>query len=304
MKDFDVIAKEQVTTKPRKKGDCTGREKTLKVIFWIFGALFAFIGIVAMCTDGFALGLIMLIVGAFLVYNAVKYKKQSKDAPAPSASAAPMQSTAPVQSASKVGKMHIYPSVVDGCTVAYYYLLEFEPKDGVDIAKDILGDSEKIVDVESNGAIVTLIYNGTVFGEISDTYKAQMVKDFKKRGEPCHAILLADGKKVNLRFYKDKLKTLAKHESDIVQLRNFKGKAKQEIIEDLEPDDELDFDEDDGKLIVDYAGDEIGRLPSRIEKRVLEEDEEIIGVFVDHIEESENDDGDDVYIPFVKVFWE
>lgn len=286
----------------------------MKAIFYVLGGLFAFIGIVAMFTASIPVGLILVLVGVYLFYYAAHYKKSNKkksndvrpneavpSAPVPSAAPAP---SGPVFSAPTIKKLYRYPSEVDGCALAYYYVFEFKPKDGVDVVKDVLGDSEKIVDVDVDGNLITLIHNGSVFGVIPDDNKAQMVSDFKKRGEPCNAILLADGKKVNLRFYKDKLKSLAKHENDVVKLRSFKGANKQEIIESLDADDELDFDEEDDKIIVEYIGDAIGRLPSSIEKRVFEEDEEIAAIFVDHIEESENDDGDDVFIPYVKVFWE
>lgn len=238
--------------------------------------------------------LVLLIIVGVAIYFSARKPKSKQTAPSPVNS-----NTAP-----KFRRLLQYPTEINGCKLAYYYVLEFQPKDGINVVKDVLGDTEKFVEVDADGDVVTLIHNGITFGEIQDARKAQMVKDFKRRGEPYHAILLTGGNKVNLRFYKDKLKTLARYESEIVKLRNIKGGKKQEIIEWLEPNDELDFDGSDEKINVEHEGELIGRLPASIEKRVFDDGEGIIAIYVDHIEESENDEGDIIYIPYAKVFWE
>lgn len=204
-----------------------------------------------------------------------------------------------------VKKILRYPNEIDGCALAYCYVLEFSPKNGVNIEKEILGDCEKFVEVEASDGVISLVYDSIVFGEINNVNKAKMVKDFKKRGEPCHAILLADGKTVNLRFYKDKFKALANHERDIVKLRNYKSTKRQEIIEGIDAGDELEYEEDDEQIRVEYFCDTIGRLPASIEKRVFDDGEEIAAIFLDHIEEIEtDDDGDVIFVPYVTVIWE
>lgn len=59
----------------------------MKIAFYVLGGLFVFIGVVAMFTASFPVGLIMALIGAYLIYYAVKYKKPVKVAPAVTESA-------------------------------------------------------------------------------------------------------------------------------------------------------------------------------------------------------------------------
>lgn len=53
----------------------------MKIASYVLGGLFLFVGVVAMFTASLPVGLVLVLVGAYFVYYAVKYKKPVKDTP-------------------------------------------------------------------------------------------------------------------------------------------------------------------------------------------------------------------------------
>lgn len=203
--------------------------------------------------------------------------------------------------AAAVKKMGVYPEKVDGHPRRYFYVLPFSAVDGVDVEKDILAGAEKIVEVEAEGDEIQLIHSGEIFGTIQDSDKARMVQDYKKRGNPVHAILLADGERVNLRFYRNLAAEAQNREQTVVTLTSYRGKAKQEVLSCLEQGDELELEDAENGVEVYRKGELIGKLPGKEAKRHLDGGAYL--VTVEEVAEEMNDNGDYVYIPTVRIFW-
>ena len=195
--------------------------------------------------------------------------------------------------------MSTYPHKKNGQPIRYVYTRYIVPIAGVNVEKTVLGDSEKEVDIRSNGTNIELLYNGMVFGTITDEEKAKMVSDWYKKGLPCNAILLAPGDRVNLRFYKDKRIGNEYRTQDVIQLLNYKSEEKQDTITFLENGDELDLEEDDDQetVYVSYAGAQIGKLPKKYAIKYLEE-----GAYAAFFEKSDMNEND-ISVPFVRIYW-
>ena len=199
-------------------------------------------------------------------------------------------------------KKYPLPSKIDGHPIQYAYIKDFEPQNGIDVTKDILDGEERIVEIHSSNENIELFWNGKIFGIIHDPQKAEMVSDWQRKGLPCHAILLSNGKQVNLRFYRDKRIGNEFREQTIVALSDYKSAAKQEVIEFLENGDELHLvencDKDDAvDVIPRYDLDKIGSLPKEIAVKYLQEG--AFGAFYERGDE--NDDG--VIKPYIRIFW-
>lgn len=228
-----------------------------------------------------------------------------KKAAAPQAQKPPMKQEAarskpPEQGEPSVKKIG-YPRQVSGHPIRYAYVLAFEALDGVDVINDVLAGEEKIVDVKAEGAGINLLLNGKIFGVIRDERKAEMLFDWEKKGFPCHAVLLASGKQVNLRFYQDKRVGNDWREQTVVALTGFKAERKQDEIGVLTPGDEVQLDEDYEKecrvVVYGLMGDTIGALPKKTAERVIEE-----GAYAAYFERGEEDD-EGIVKPFIRIYW-
>lgn len=194
-----------------------------------------------------------------------------------------------------IKRLPVYPEYVGKARLTYRYNCVPEPINGQSI-KDVLGDCEKIVEVSESGDDVIFSYNGTAFAKVTQPSWARMVRDFNKRGDPVNAVLL-DDERASLRFYIDKRERGKNREKTVVKLQGYK--SRQEDIEYLFGDEELDYDEDTGDVL--NHGSIIGKLPAKYKHQIDEEG--LYAIFLDHTETEETKDGDEIIIPFVIVFW-
>lgn len=283
--------------------------KKYKTIINIGIVLIIFGGIIILASLSFKFGelfgMALILVGVIIAFSAENKVKKLEAEAIERASVEIRRRNAELEK-NKVKKIKSYPKKVDNCGLIYSYNFEIVPAYGVNIEKDILKGEEKIVEIDADEENIFLIENCTVFATINNPNKARMVMDFKKRNEPCHAILLADAKSANLRFYRNKKKALSNKRNTVVKLKSYKSLEKQETIEFIEKDEELDFDVDivEEKIVVEYEGNEIGKLPREIEKRVFDDGCEIKAIFFEKNEEEETEEYDTIYAPFVRIYWD
>lgn len=196
------------------------------------------------------------------------------------------------------------PTKKDGHPIQYAYVLDIDPADGVDLFDDIIQDTEKFVIPSPAGNEIILIYEDKLIGKISNPEKAKMLSDWIKKGFPYDAILRADGKTINLRFYRDKRTGNEYREQTVIAWTSYKSQAKQDALSFLEPGDALDLEENYGRedaVDVLYDGlEKIGSLPKKIAHRVLEEG--AYGAFYEKSESQDTDDGE-IIKPYIRIYW-
>lgn len=199
---------------------------------------------------------------------------------------------------------HAYiPKVIDKCPLVYYY-----PKviiNNLDSAIfDSMVDSDDfnitVTSDSSGGAIIRK--DGKDVGTI-DKY-GDMISDWQKRGEPmvCKIISIKRGAEaVGLGFYRDIEAKLTDYKSEIVRLTRNRSQDMQISVSLLEDGEMLDICPDyieiEGSVpVLGKTAGEVGSLPKRFNK--IAEDGGIRGVFVDHVDEDENEK----YTAYVRVY--
>ena len=199
-------------------------------------------------------------------------------------------------------KKYCLPEKVDGHPLQYEYEREFVPENGVDVVADILNGEERLVDARPAGKAIELSLDGKVFGTIYDDKKAEMLSDWNKKGLPCRVVLLDTGASVNIRFYRDRRVGNEFREQAVVRLTKYKDDYAQQVIELLDPGDELKLEEgsdDDDKEIVEVLSNDeyIGQLPAKATAKYIEEG--AYGVFF----EKGQEDNDGIIVPYVRIYW-
>lgn len=199
-------------------------------------------------------------------------------------------------------KKYRFPEKVDGHPLQYEYERSFIPEAGVNIVADILDGEERLIDARPTEKTIELSLDGKVFGIIHDDKKAEMLSDWNRKGFPCQVVLLDTGASVNIRFYRDKRIGNEFREQTVVRLTKYKDDYAQQVIELLDPGDELKLeeisDDDDNDIVEVLSSDEyIGQLPAKATARYLEEG--AYGAFFE--KGQENDDG--IIIPYVRIYW-
>ena len=227
----------------------------------------------------------------------------------PSSKVAPTQKETPQvakvmpETAKKITPIK-FPTKKNGHPIQYAYAFDITPAPGIDIINDIIDDSEKFLIPEPMGDEISLTYNGVIVGSIKNPEKAVMLNDWIKKGFPYDAILRADGKTVNLRFYRDKRIGNEYREQTVVAITGYKSGSKQDSISFLEPGDEVDLGEnyereDTVDVLIDGI-DKIGALPKKIATRVIEEG--AYAAFYEKGEAQETDDGT-IIKPYIRIYW-
>ena len=201
-----------------------------------------------------------------------------------------------------------FPSVLDGIPLAYYYCnnlisdidstLFDEIVDSEDYQVDVIPLSNGCAELQSHGKRLGIIQK---FGK--------MVSDWITRGDPviCKITNLAEGKEsVGIGFYKDMESRLKSRDHNVARLTKNRSEDMQISVSCLSDGEMLKYfpdciDEEDAIPIQRITGEEVGFLPKKYNK--IHEDFGICGVFVDHVDEIENDNGDYKYIAYVRVYW-
>lgn len=165
------------------------------------------------------------------------------------------------------------------------------------------------MEIQTDGIICNIIYNGLKLGEVGNKKRADMLFDWVRNGEPFLVYLEninteQKSATIFIAFYRDKQKKLANHEQTIVKLTSYSSEKKQFAISLLDPGDELDIDNGfsdrtgDEFTAVFSAGEEIGRLPKKILTRLTDE-----GAAACFFEKSEYDPEKGKDVPFVRIYW-
>lgn len=251
---------------------------------------------------------IIAAVVIFLLLQAGKGKKKKPAAkPAPKPAPKPVAAPAPAAPAepkpAPVKRIPLIPGHADGKPLLYSYDVKFTPEPGVDVAGSILAGEEKIVQLGADGDDVILIYEGITFGRIHAESRARMTADFISRGDPVGAVLRADAESAMLLYYRDPRDGQEWRPQEVVTLRGFKGRAKQDILAMMRPGDPLELEEDqehDKRFSVTYKGEEIGYLPASV---VLREDEDPTIVALEETVEEYDENDRLVITPKVHLYW-
>lgn len=199
---------------------------------------------------------------------------------------------------------HAYiPKVIDNCPLVYYY-----PKVAINNLDSAIFDS--MVDSDDFNITVTpdssggaIIRKGEKDVGTIDKY-GDMISDWQKRGEPmvCKVISIKRGAEaVGLGFYRDVEAKLTGYKSEIVRLTKNRSQDMQISVSLLEDGEMLDICPDyieiEGSVpVLGKTAGEVGSLPKRFNK--IAEDGGIRGVFVDHVDEDENEK----YTAYVRVY--
>lgn len=196
-----------------------------------------------------------------------------------------------------IKRLRPLPFNVDGCNLRYAYSMPLKPTSlgSIDAA---LGDEEKVVDVTSDGEVITLLHEGTPFATIEDAGKAEMVGDYLRRGDPVHAVLQADGV-ASLRFYRDMRKGSECNLQTVVTLTSCKSNSRQEALWSMREGQELGCFGSDEIFVCDYFNQGaavIGKMPSKIVK--MTEEHHIRALYLERILQ----DGEK-FIPVVRIYW-
>lgn len=197
---------------------------------------------------------------------------------------------------------HVAKSLLDGCPIVYKYRMVAVQNVNREILRQMV-DAEQFCVNLSVSECVSLNWNGQCVAVLNS--HVSMCKDWLARKDPivCEFVSFKAGEeKVELCFYQDAEKHLKDRECNIVQLTSFRSSEKQETIDCLECGELLTIAENDiGKLIVqdiDYGC--IGNLPAKFVK--LFNEGKVSKVFFDHSETEEKDSGDEILIPFVRIY--
>ncbi len=199
------------------------------------------------------------------------------------------------------------PTKIGDMTQAYRYGLIL-----ADPIHDVLKSSFEAevfhFDVEQIDGITYALLNGSRAGVITE--RCDMINDWIKRGQPFKIFLnsYTEGQdcRIIIVFYKDKSASYKHREQSVVPLSAYKGRARQEISSLLYSKEEVEigeeyFGNDDDDVVVTYKGEAIGKVPAKIRKRI--EEDNYSYAEIEEIVEEENDNGDDIYHPIIRIYW-
>lgn len=171
---------------------------------------------------------------------------------------------------------------------------------------------QKMVDVEQfnvelsvavSGNIVAS-WNGSIVAHLED--KQSICKDWLSNGLPyiCEFAAFGNGKeRIALFLYRDDEKRLQSNRFEVTKLTACMSDEKQEVIWFLKQGQKLfvDLDDNSKPYIRDIEYNPIGNLPAKFKNAYFED--EIAGVFFDHAEKTENANGDEKEIPYIKIYF-
>lgn len=190
------------------------------------------------------------------------------------------------------------PSQKDGASLVYHYGGQPINDLNYEAVFKLANDKSWELSAKSIDGKV-LLYSGDILIGSLGGKRVEMLSDWIRRDEP-HLIYLnsvypeTHEATAFLAFYRDFAKYFSNREQTVVKLTNYRSEDAQFSIMLLKGGEKLDVEEYDDKVEIS----DIGRLPSKIATRVLEEG--CAACIFDH---SDYDLDKDLYTPFVKIFW-
>lgn len=190
------------------------------------------------------------------------------------------------------------PKFKDGCVLTYYYhRVRGVAIDRAAIEQMALDADYAVMLADHDGEIVGMKYGAPV---IRIEEKQEMCRDWIRRGDPifCEIANLTSGsERLMLGFYRDEESRLAGKTYTVCKLTSCRSEEKQVNIACLEEGERL-YLEDDGSgkfCVTAFPFYDIGSLPAKYAKY---DKSDFDSVIYDHGE----DNGNDVIIPFVRVY--
>lgn len=214
-----------------------------------------------------------------------------------------------ISNPSKEKISYIKHSFYNNTSLSYDYISDFTPVN-LEAIHALVSDCSPKTNHQFKWELcdnkVKLMYGGVHAGDLY--FKHDMFSDYAKRGDPVVVYLNeADGAtgdyKVEIAFFRDKKKQYKYREQTVVALTAYKSDDCQDTISTMEYGDEIEIERDDEneKYIAVY-GDRIGNIPSKIGKR-LEEQEPVYVIFEKAIAVAQREDYTDIYEPYIRIYW-
>lgn len=271
-------------------------KKSTVVVMRILSIILMVLGLLLLIADT-TVGIIILVIGAaLLVYSIILGKKVKS---------AKIAAETPQEKAPDV----LIPSKIGDAPIVYRYnnvpiIANAETGKAV---TQMAAENRWELTAQHDGTAVNVYYGSTCIGVLNE--RSDMMVDWLRRGDPYKMIMQnyntdTQSCVVMLVFYRDKFKNQQNREQSVFVITGHKGKAKQEAISFLGVGDELDLEEDfdhAGAVIVSYQGDEIGKLPAKAAARYISDG--CYGARVEQIDDDINENGDIVYTPSIRIYW-
>lgn len=205
------------------------------------------------------------------------------------------------------GTKYIYPKVVDDCSIAYWYpsvpvtVMNRDKLREMVVAKLSYESVYASVELTADGNIA-LSSDGIIIAYLLD--RQQMCQDWLNKQLPlrcCFSSFKKGEETVALAFYRDDRRKYSDCKTVVVKLTAYKDEDTQFTVSEMKGLERLKVDEFEG-LVLDIYSSEIGKLPAKY--RRICEDDSIEAVYFDHFDILEDDEGEKVYVPYVKIYFE
>lgn len=214
-----------------------------------------------------------------------------------------------ISNPSKEKISYIKHSFYNNTSLSYDYISDFTPVN-LEAIHALVSDCSPKTNHQFKWELcdnkVKLMYGGVHAGDLY--FKHDMFSDYAKRGDPVVVYLneaddATGDYKVEIAFFRDKKKQYKYREQTVVALTAYKSDDCQDTISTMEYGDEIEIERDDEneKYIAVY-GDRIGNIPSKIGKR-LEEQEPVYVIFEKAIAVAQREDYTDIYEPYIRIYW-
>lgn len=199
----------------------------------------------------------------------------------------------------------VVKGIYQGLPAVYWYPNTHVSNVDRDMLRKIADTGNFVVELSlSEDKKIYVMKDGAIVGCVEE--KQNILKDWISRGLPmvCEFTAFRQGKEaVSIALYRDDEKRLSDKQFVVTKLTSCMSEDKQEIIWFLEKGQKLflEVDDNDKPYIRDIQNNAIGNLPSKYKDAYFED--AIAGVFFDHSEKSENANGDEKDIPYVKIYF-
>lgn len=206
------------------------------------------------------------------------------------------------------GSKWIYPKVIDDCSIAYWYpsvpvtVMNRTKLREMVIAKNSFGSVDASVEVSADGNIA-LSSDGIIIAYLRD--RQQMCQDWLNKQFPlrcCFSSFKKGEETVALAFYRDDRQKYTDCKSAVVKLTAFKAEEAQFAISEMKGPEKLKVNQCDGFHVTDIYNENIGKLPAKYQR--MYEDDTVDAVYFDHFDVLEDDEGENTYVPYVKIFFD
>lgn len=206
------------------------------------------------------------------------------------------------------GSRWIYPKVINDCSIAYWYPsvpvaeVNREKLRELVSSKQASFDAVEVsVELAANGDIL-LSHDGVIMGKVLD--RQQMCADWLHKNLLLRCVFSSYKKgeeTVALAFYKDDRQRYSTNKAAVVKLISYKNEEAQFGISEMHWPEKLKVDEYDGHRVLDIYNSNIGRLPAKFQR--LYDEGEVEAIYFDHYDTvADEETGEDIYVPFVRLF--